>query len=212
MCPEHEVTSVTTPHDSRFQQTERLIETAFLGLCQERGSFDVTVSEVAARAHIGRSTFYLHHRSVAALSETIQERLLAMADSNLSRAVPHILANGPAGLPHYFVPIVPLMRQNRQALLLYLGPNGSAQFSHRVKQMAKTKLRRLLAAHGHMAHGDRRTEYVLEYMTAAGLGLIVHWLEDDLSMPVEELIALLGAILFSGPLTAGLGVVRRPGG
>ncbi|MBK7218298.1 MAG: TetR family transcriptional regulator C-terminal domain-containing protein [Candidatus Promineofilum sp.] len=61
-------------------------------------------------------------------------------------------------------------------------------------------------------HSSRQAEYVIEYMAAAGLGLIVHWLEDDLSMPVEELIALLGAILFKGPLAAGLSVVRLPGG
>ena len=36
-------------------------------------------------------------------------------------------------------------------------------------------------------HSSRQAEYVIEYMAAAGLGLIVHWLEDDLSMPVEEL-------------------------
>ena len=63
-----------------------------------------------------------------------------------------------------------------------------------------------------MVHDDRRTEYLIEYIAAAGLALIVHWLEDDLSMPVEELIALMGAILFKGPLAAGLSVARTPGG
>lgn len=198
---------MTAPRDPRFQKTERLIEAAFVELGLERGGFDVSVSEIAARAHVGRSTFYLHYQDVAALSESIQERLLAMAESNMSRAVSLFVAMGPATLSDYFVPMVSLMRENRQALLLYLGPSGSAQFAYRVKQMGKAKLRIFF-----VVHDDRRTEYLIEYMAAAGLALIVHWLEDDLSMPVEELIALMGAILFKGPLAAGLSVARTPGG
>lgn len=212
MCPEREVKIVTTAPATRFQQTEQLIEAAFVELCRERGSFDVTVSEVVARAHVGRSTFYLHYQDVAALIAAIQERLLALAEANLGRAMPYILAGGPAGLPHYFVPIVPVLRENRQTLLLFLGPNGSPQFAHRLKQMAKGKLRDFFEARDLMPHDDKRTEYVMEYMVAAGLGLIAHWLEDDLSMPAEEMITLLAAILFSGPLAAGMGVAQLPRG
>lgn len=203
---------MTTPRAAKFQQTERLIEAAFLELCRERGSFDVTVSEIAARAHVGRSTFYLHYQNVGALIAGIQERLLAMAETNLSYAVPHIAASGLAALPHYFEPVVPLLRQNRQALLLLLGPNGSAQFAYRLKETAKAQLRHFFVGHDNGNHGDKRTEYVIEYMAAAGLGLITHWLEDDLSMPVEELMALLGIILFSGPLAAGRSAIRPPRG
>jgi AcrR family transcriptional regulator len=190
------------PRDLRFQQTERLIEAAFIELCQEQGSFDVTVSEVCARAGVSRSTFYLHYAGVAALMASIQERLLALAEANLSRALPWVLTHGTAGLADYFEPILPLVRENRPALLLFLGPNGSAQFAYRLKETGKTQMRRIFAAN-RVAQDDKRTEYLIEYMASAGLGLIVHWLRDDMSMPVEELVALLGVILFNGPLAAG---------
>lgn len=193
---------MTTARAPRFQETDRLITAAFVALCGEQGSFDVTVSEIAARAHVGRSTFYLHYQDVDALIASLQERLLALAEANLSHAIPQLLAHGRAALPGYFEPIVPLLRENRPALLLFLGPNGRPQFAYRLKQTAKALLRQFFTAGGHLGRDDRRAEYLLEYMTSAGLGLIVHWLEDDLAMPIGELADLLGTILFAGPLAA----------
>lgn len=187
------------PPDSKYRQTERAIEQAYLALCLEQGRLDVTVSEVVSRAGIGRSTFYLHFNDVAGLAAAIQERLLAVAEANMARVLPDLLAHGEEALPRYFEPVAQALRENRQALLVFLGRNGSPAFIYRVKQTAKVYLRRLFAG-----RADERTEYVIEYMVSAGMGLIIYWLEDDMALPYETLLALLGTILVRGPLAAGL--------
>lgn len=186
------------PPDSKYRQTERAIEQAYLALCLEQGRLDVTVSEVVSRAGIGRSTFYLHFNDVAGLAAAIQERLLAVAEANMARVLPDLLAHGEEALPRYFEPVAQALRENRHALLVFLGRNGSPAFIYRVKQTAKVYLRRLFAG-----RADERTEYVIEYMVSAGMGLIIYWLEDDMALPYETLLALLGTILFRGPLAAG---------
>jgi|CXWJ01.1.fsa_nt_gi AcrR family transcriptional regulator len=187
------------PPDSKYRQTERAIEQAYLALCLEQGRLDVTVSEVVSRAGIGRSTFYLHFNDVAGLAAAIQERLLAVAEANMARVLPDLLAHGEEALPRYFEPVAQALRENRQALLVFLGRNGSPAFIYRVKQTAKVYLRRLFAG-----RADERTEYLIEYMVSAGMGLIIYWLEDDMALPYETLLALLGTILVRGPLAAGL--------
>lgn len=187
------------PPDSKYRQTERAIEQAYLALCLEQGRLDVTVSEVVSRAGIGRSTFYLHFNDVAGLAAAIQERLLAVAEANMARVLPDLLAHGEEALPRYFEPVAQALRENRHALLVFLGRNGSPAFIYRVKQTAKVYLRRLFAG-----RADERTEYVIEYMVSAGMGLIIYWLEDDMALPYETLLALLGTILVRGPLAAGL--------
>ncbi len=193
----------TRPPDSKYIQTERAIEQAYLALCHEQGRLDVTVLEVVSRAGIGRSTFYLHFNDVAGLAAAIQERLLATAEANMSRVLPALAAQGQAALPTYFESVAQVLRENRRALLLFLGRNGSAPFFYRVKQTAKIQLRRLFTD-----RADERTEYVIEYMASAGMGLIVYWLEDEMALPYDELLELLGVILFKGPLVAGM--QRRP--
>lgn len=187
------------PPDSKYRQTERAIEQAYLALCLEQGRLDVTVSEVVSRAGIGRSTFYLHFNDVAGLAAAIQERLLAVAEANMARVLPDLLAHGEEALPRYFEPVAQALRENRHALLVFLGRNGSPAFIYRVKQTAKVYLRRLFAG-----RADERTEYLIEYMVSAGMGLIIYWLEDDMALPYETLLALLGTILVRGPLAAGL--------
>jgi len=189
--------AVDDSHETRFQKTGKHIENVFLDLCLEKGHRDIAVSELVARAGIGRSTFYLHYDDVPALSAGIQERLLALADANMSRGMAAIAAHGEAALAYYFVPASQLIRANRKALLVYLGRNGSTQFIYRLKQVARANLRQLLAP-----GDDPRTAYLLEYMVSAGLGLIVFWLEDDMAMPPQEVVALLETVMFKGTLAA----------
>ena len=119
------------------------------------------MSEVVSRAGIGRSTFYLHFNDVAGLAAAIQERLLAVAEANMARVLPDLLAHGEEALPRYFEPVAQALRENRHALLVFLGRTGSPAFIYRVKQTAKVYLRRLFAG-----RADERTEYVIEYMVS----------------------------------------------
>jgi len=48
--------------DRRVERTRNALAAAFVELMLSRGYDDVTVEDVAARANVGRSTFYLHFR------------------------------------------------------------------------------------------------------------------------------------------------------
>jgi AcrR family transcriptional regulator len=48
--------------DRRSERTHRAINTAFLGLLAERRYEEIGVGDIAARADVGRSTFYEHFR------------------------------------------------------------------------------------------------------------------------------------------------------
>lgn len=54
----------------RWLRTERMIRRAYSQLCEEKDPGRITVTELAARANIGRSTFYQHYPSLDALAGT----------------------------------------------------------------------------------------------------------------------------------------------
>jgi AcrR family transcriptional regulator len=49
--------------DRRVQRTRTLLQTALVALIEDRGYDAITIEDIATRANVGRTTFYLHYRS-----------------------------------------------------------------------------------------------------------------------------------------------------
>lgn len=72
--------------DRRVRRTRRLLSDACISLILEKGYSTVTVEEIAERADVGRTTFYMHYRdkddlfvhSIGRLSEEIYEQILPL--------------------------------------------------------------------------------------------------------------------------------------
>lgn len=71
--------------DRRSERTEQALMRAFVDLLLGQGYDSVTVEDIAARANVGRSTFYMHHRN----KEAILRKSLTRPSSILSLIVGH---------------------------------------------------------------------------------------------------------------------------
>lgn len=69
--------------DRRTERTRAALMSAFVGLLLEEGYDAVTVERIAARANVGRSTFYMHHKS----KDDILRQAMARPSSILSLLV-----------------------------------------------------------------------------------------------------------------------------
>jgi AcrR family transcriptional regulator len=87
--------------DRRVSRTRQAILQAFIGLVSERRYESIRVSEIIARADVGRSTFYEHYRgkedllhaSMKWLLEMIADAALPAGAAQLSFAVAHLWDN-----------------------------------------------------------------------------------------------------------------------
>ena len=61
--------------DRRFLRTEKLIKAAFISLLAEKSFADISISDIAERAEIGRGTFYKHYADKHALLSSFEERI-----------------------------------------------------------------------------------------------------------------------------------------
>ena len=62
--------------DLRVRMTKRMLIDAFLQLRREKPLRRITVSELCARAGVGRGTFYAHYQDVYDLNEKLETRFL----------------------------------------------------------------------------------------------------------------------------------------
>lgn len=65
-----------TKPDRRPQRTREALQQALIALIQERGYDAVTIQEIAERAHVGRTTFYLHYADKDALLMSCHETIV----------------------------------------------------------------------------------------------------------------------------------------
>lgn len=71
--------------DKRILKTKASIKTAFMQLALDSHATKITVSDVADRAQINRSTFYLHYNDVSAVRHDIHRELADKMSASIER-------------------------------------------------------------------------------------------------------------------------------
>ena len=71
--------------DKRILKTKASIKTAFMQLMTEKEIGKITVSDVATKAMINRSTFYLHYADVAAVKHDIEKEMACDIAEDLNK-------------------------------------------------------------------------------------------------------------------------------
>jgi AcrR family transcriptional regulator len=66
-----------TKTDRRVQRTRELLQKALIELISERGYDAITIQEIADRANVGRTTFYLHYSSKDELFMSCHEAIVS---------------------------------------------------------------------------------------------------------------------------------------
>jgi len=66
-----------TKPDRRVQRTRELLQKALIELISERGYDAITIQDIADRANLGRTTFYLHYSSKDELFITCHEAIVS---------------------------------------------------------------------------------------------------------------------------------------
>jgi AcrR family transcriptional regulator len=179
----------------RTQRTRAALISAFIELLLERGYDAVTVHAVAARAGVGRSTFYVHFPD----KREILRQSLAAPSLQLARAFSEQLE--PAAL----TPQLRHFHANRVRNRAFLLPPLRGLWVRFLADLIEQRLGpRISAAR------DRRLPRKLAALQLAEsqLALIVHWLLEESSCDVETVAAAL--IASAGALRAAVWEPQAP--
>lgn len=182
-------------YSQRVVKTKKILKDAFIELYKVKTIDGISVKELTNNVGFNRGTFYIHYDDIYDLLREVEDELLSefhkvgskIKDYNISTFSP----NEP--IPA-MLEILKFIKSRSNYFEALLGQNASTSFSIECKNVMKqyifTKLK---------IESTRYRDYLLEYITSANVGVIIHWIQTGMKIPPEELALLLSKIIIKGP-------------
>ena len=180
----------------RVTETKERIRDAFFELYATKKIERISIREITDRAQLNRGTFYVYYKDIYDLLEKTEDELIEEMMGKIRDPIKMILRDDNL---EDFLPSLDFYRRCSKYLKVLAGPNGDPNFMHKIKRIVKKNLRELIQEEN-MAQNEH-LEYVLEYLVSAQLGIISYWMiEEDMSLPIPELGAMIKKMAFHGPV------------
>ena len=173
--------------DLRVKRTHKLILEALLDLTIQKGFAAISVSDIAKRAEINRTTFYRHYRDKFDLLNQYAQSVYAILETP-SRVRPSRSAEdyGRELIPG-LIAVYEHIRSNAKFYRIMLGKNGDPQFTDQIRQYIQKRIKRTLPSG--LQVDENYMDFYLNYRSSATLGAVVWWLEHDMPYTPEEMVA-----------------------
>ncbi|MBR6975589.1 MAG: TetR family transcriptional regulator [Ottowia sp.] len=176
--------------DLRVQKTMAAIGQAFEALLLERDYEKISVTALCARARINKKTFYTYYENLDALLEeklqTLAEKLL---ERNAKYHAPEELEEINREFFHYAA----------EQGALYEKIACSSAWEEAAGRMFSTLVQKTWSRSPRFQALDSAQQaLLLDFLAVTGGGLYRQWVRSGKQMPMEEIIALSGALLCGG--------------
>jgi AcrR family transcriptional regulator len=190
--------------DRRVQRTRRALRQALQDLALEKGFDAVTVEELAERANVGRTTFYLHYRDK---EDLLLESVGALVDDLVSHisALPMLAWRMSDGEPAE--PIALTFEHAADHADLYrliLRGEGTFPMAKRLRSIIVGATRDFLEykiQHERLVlDPDIPMDAFSSYLAGSWTGTISWWLEQDLPYPPRQMARIFQEMFFRGAL------------
>lgn len=195
--------------DLRVRRTRKLLQKALIELTIEKGFADVTVSDIAERAMVNRSTFYRHYLDKYEVLREYIGGLSKLIDAQEGNAISaDDRDQSPEAPPPGLVNLLKHIQMNADFYRVMLGKKGDPAFcAQSFRQYIEHGFRHMLPRGVAQAAPDRPPlDLSVSYVLHAGMGAILWWLENDRSCPPEQVAVWLYRLSMADlRLTLGLG-------
>lgn len=195
----------TEKEDVRVQRTRKLLQRALIDLTVKMGFAAVTVRDICNRAMVNRSTFYRYYLDKYDLLNQYMAEVQA-ATSDAASLAEVSMSAAPKSVPAGLLVLVKHVEANADFYRVMLGRNGDPAFIERFRQFSEARYRYLFSQHESAADDTAPVDMKLAYISYAGVGAMLWWLENDQPCSAEQLAIWMGQLSMT---SAGLIGVQR---
>ncbi|MGE5630616.1 MAG: TetR/AcrR family transcriptional regulator [Caulobacteraceae bacterium] len=197
-----------SPNDRRAIRTKKLIRNALSELIEEKGSGNISITDLTTRADINRGTFYLHYTDKYDLLEQVENEVMQELKEHAQVAsfVDVLNANfvdsiDSANKPMSFmINIFEYLKENSKFMKAILGPKGDPKFHTKLKKFIEASIFGSQMVKVFKPENMLVPEaYFASYILSAHLGVIQQWLESGMEKSPEEMSLILSKMFFLGP-------------
>ena len=167
------------PKDSRQRYTKMCLVDAFLKALEEKPVSAITVSELSIESGISRKTFYKYYSDPFALLTALQDDLVIGFKQELESLPSNIFAITPA--------LIEFCEKHRVLIRAVFENQSAGGFIDQViRHLYSTYRVEWEQANPEMSKQD--VEFLFQYVVSGLTGIIRHWLINDPSLPVNEVV------------------------
>ncbi len=174
--------------DRRVRRTREALQEALLILILEKGYDALTVEEIAARADVGRTTFYLHYHDqddlllsiTGEFAEAMQEEFLLRLDESA------------AGIEELVALLFDLAGENVELFRAIMSGRCGAQVLSQFQRILLTLFRRMLEAQSGREGGELRLPvgFAASYLFGALRESLMWWLDHRERFAAEQVLEM----------------------
>jgi len=179
----------------RVMETKDKLRDAFFDLYAEKKIERISIKEITDKAQLNRGTFYVYYKDIYDLLEKTEDELITELIEILKDLIPRMLREENIDP---FLPPLEFYEHYSKFLKVLLGSNGDPNFIHKIKTILKKTLRELLQKE--QIPEIENMDYVMEFISSGQLGIVSHWLANDMAIPVKKLAELIRQIILYGPV------------
>ncbi|KRM07092.1 hypothetical protein FC89_GL000406 [Liquorilactobacillus ghanensis DSM 18630] len=175
--------------DRRITKTQRAIQQSFVDLLSHKKINQVTVADIAKKADIARSTFYLHYEDIYDLYEQITDNLLSSLTNRFDRFYPiKPLASSFKNLMQELINYVAEQKQLFQVLFQKDSENKLTNhltnlFTNRILKIEK------------ISQYNKQAYFETLFTVTGAINIFVNWLMQDSDTEPHELSNILNQII-----------------
>lgn len=173
--------------DLRVRRTRKQIQEALIELTVEKGYNRVSIQDIVERAVINRSTFYRHYLDKDDLLSKYMDEVTGVTfkndDADESR--------DQQGLPSGLIKLLNHICVFSEFYRIMLSANGHPLVSDRLRRKIESHIRLLIIKDPAQDVKSPFLDMQLKYVSGAGIGAILWWVENNTPCTAEELAAWL---------------------
>lgn len=165
--------------DRRVRYTKQIIKETLLEIMKEKPVSRITVSEICKKADINRGTFYLHYNDPADVLREIEDDFI---NDNTSYFFPYVKARQNwSDLTEVFTSVL----NNREILLILMGPNGSGTFQTRMQEMIRPVILKDWKSQ-YPEYKEEDLAFVYAYAASGSIQVLMKWMENPENITPED--------------------------
>jgi len=170
----------------KSRYTKMVIRESLMELMKEKSILSVSVKDICDLADISRSTFYDHYKDQNDLLKQIEDETLAYFEDMLNKYKDKQTKKETGQMVEE---ILTYIANNGNTIHVLLSENGDIGFQK--KLLYHFVMHNQITKYFSEKQNDEAKIYNSAFLIHGAIGLIQHWLKDNLSLPVAQLAKML---------------------
>jgi predicted transcriptional regulator len=173
--------------DRKTRYTRKALSDSLIELMKDKPFTKITIKELCEKADINRTTFYAHYRDQYDLLLQIEEETLAYFEGMLDK---YDSRRSKREILEMIEEMLGFISNNSNYLHILLSENGDIDFQ---KKVFRRFMQKGLVTKYFSEKSIKKDmyEYWYAFVVNGAIGLIQHWLKNNMSIPIHELAKII---------------------